>query len=105
MEKLLIICVVLALSTLSVAGQQQQQPAKLQNEATTVSPEMQRTFRQAQKEVELAQSRLEAVQSQAQALVFQIMALLKLSPSEYKAVLNKEGELQFEKIAQAPNSK
>jgi hypothetical protein len=79
-----------------------QQP---QSDSPAVTAEQQKAFKEvvlvaekAKAELDAAQLRLDAAQARAQATLYQIMALLKISPSEYKAVLSDAGELRFEQL-------
>ncbi|HEV7373331.1 MAG TPA: hypothetical protein VGN95_01320 [Pyrinomonadaceae bacterium] len=52
----------------------------------------------AKAELDAAQMRFALAQTKAQGLLYQIMALLKISPAEWKPVLSQTGELTFEQI-------
>jgi hypothetical protein len=58
----------------------------------------------ATREAQLAQARAEAAQNRAQALLYQIMALLKLSPEEWKPVVDEKG-LRFEQVKSPESAK
>ncbi|HEY0003746.1 MAG TPA: hypothetical protein VGB17_02960 [Pyrinomonadaceae bacterium] len=93
---LLLITFILALSvTIAAQGKQ---------EAPQPSIEQQRAIAEAitqaeasKKDLDAAQARYEASQAKLTAVLYRIMALLKLSPDEYKPVMS-EGGLKFEKI-------
>jgi hypothetical protein len=69
------------------------------------SDEQQREFMEAAGRVQEARKDAELAQARAQALVFRLMATLKLSPDEWRAVVTKEGLLAFERIPPASSDR
>jgi protein-disulfide isomerase len=99
------IIVLLCLSCLSACDSADAQTKQVQAETpSVVTPDQQQAFTEAvqiaqtaQTQADAAQARLEAAQARIQAIVFKVMATLKLSPDDFRAVL-KEGKLSFERI-------
>lgn len=101
--------IILLLAFIMVASAQETKQKELPAETVRPSAEQQKQFAElveqvekAKAEAETAAARFEAAQARSTALLYQIMALLKLSPAEYRPIL-KEGVLTFERI-QAPPS-
>ncbi|HYY94057.1 MAG TPA: hypothetical protein VE713_06025 [Pyrinomonadaceae bacterium] len=81
--------------------QPQQKPAT-QESAPEVPAAWAEAVQKAQAEAELLKAKAEAAQARAEGLLYQVMALLKLSPAEWRPVLDAKG-LRFERVTPSPS--
>jgi hypothetical protein len=94
------LCVVASAQQKPAQPQQQKPAATAQAAPPEVPPAWAEQVKSAMTEAELLKAKAEAAQAKAEGLVYQVMALLKLSPEEWKPVLDGKG-LRFERIAPA----
>lgn len=108
MRRLLITFLAL-ITCASVALSQQSQEVTPKASAPQPTAEQQKAVVEALAKVEkadaekrAAEERLELERTRAQMLIYQIMAILRISPVEFRPVLSEAGELRFEKISPPP---
>jgi ABC-type transporter MlaC component len=102
MKRILSIIAFVIFAAVAVNAQEEQQekaaPVRLTSEQQQQVSKAAASVDKAKLEADAAVARYETAQARLTALLYQIMAKLKLSPEEYKPVVNQQGELIFEKI-------